>query len=294
MISVASLFVSDGPAPGAPPVAAALERLTVLPGVPEAIDAAREACTQLRWHPALRRRSKEAGAEAAIRAARCSAALEGARFPVALVRDVARGAGHFPADASGRLALGAVRVLSQAEALGPQLSRTPGQVLARLHVAAAAGLLPQEALGRPRTGSEQPGDGIGEPDDAPCGPALTARMAGIIELICAPSSAPALLVAALVHAEVVTARPFLAGNGVVARALARLIIIQRGLDPIGVVVWEAAHLDAGPAYGRSLISYGSGRPEGLVLWVQHCGDAVVAGASEGQAICDAILAGRLT
>jgi hypothetical protein len=273
--------------------AAALERLAAVPGISEAIDAARAACTQVRWHPALRRRGSQARAEATIRAARCSAALEGARYPLDLVRDVARGAGRFPDDASGRLALGALRVLSQAEALGPQLTRSPAQVLAGLHTAAAAGLLPQEALGRPRTGSEEPGDGIGETSDAPYGRALTARMAGIMDLLSAPPSRPALLVAALVHAEVLSARPFLAGNGLVARALAHAVVIERGLDPVGVVVWEAAHLDAGPAYGRSLIAYASGRPEGVVQWVKHCSDAIVKGASEGQAICDAVVAGRL-
>jgi hypothetical protein len=285
---------ADGDQRGASDIGAALERLAALPGMAQASEAAREACTQLRWHPALRRRTKEARAEATIRAARCSAALEGARYPVDLVRDVARGAGHFPDDASGRLALGAVRVLSQAEQLAPLLDRSPAQVLAGLHTAAAAGLLPQEALGRPRRPGEEPGDGIGEPVTAPSGAALTARVDGIIELLAAPASAPALLVAALVHAEVLSARPFLAGNGLVARALARTVIIQRGLDPMGAVVWEAAHLDAGPGYGRALIGYTTGRPEGLVAWVQHCGEAIVSGAGEGSAICDSILAGRLT
>jgi len=277
-----------------PSLGAALDRLAALPGMDEATTAAREACTQLRWHPALRRRTKEARAEATIRSARCSAALEGARYPVDLVRDVARGAAQFPDDASGRLALGAVRVLSQAEAMGPLLERSPAQVLAGLHTAAAAGLLAPDQLGRPRTASELPGDGIGEPHDAPSGAALIARVTGIVDLLGAPASSPALLVAALVHAEVLSARPFLAGNGLVARALAHAVIIQRGLDPMGVVVWEAAHLDAGPGYGRALIGYASGRPEGLVEWVRHCSDAIVAGAGEGAAICDAILAGRLT
>lgn len=293
--SVASPLVSNsGPAAAVGQAAAALDRLATLPGIPEATQAAREACTQVRWHPALRRRSREARAEATIRAARSSAALEGARFPIDLVRDVARGAGRFPDDASGRLAMGAVRVLSQADVLGPQLGRSPAQVLAGLHTAAAAGLLPEQELGRPRTGSQQPGDGIGDPNDAPYGRAVSARMSGIMDLLLAPASAPALLVAALVHAEVLSARPFLAGNGVVARALARAVMVERGLDPTGVVVWEAAHLDAGPAYGRNLIAYASGRPGGLVQWVQHCSGAIVQGAGEGQMICDAILAGRLS
>jgi hypothetical protein len=258
-----------------------------------AIDAAREACTQLRWHPALRRRTAEARAEATIRSARCSAALEGARYPVPLIRDVARGAASLPDDASGHLAQGALRVLSSARELEATLASSPAQALARLHVAAAAGLLPEAGLGRPRQGLELPGDGVGEPSQAPVGAALGARLSGITDLLAAPPETPALVVAALVQAEILTARPFAAGNGLVARAAAHAVIIGRGLDPMGIVVWEAAHLDAGPAYFQGLLGYASGRPEAVADWLIQCADAVVKGAGEGQLICDAVLAGRV-
>ncbi|WP_460459902.1 hypothetical protein [Angustibacter peucedani] len=52
-----------------------LQQLVDLPGVAEAVDAAREACTQLRWHQALRRRTDEARAETTARAARATAEL---------------------------------------------------------------------------------------------------------------------------------------------------------------------------------------------------------------------------
>jgi Fic family protein len=272
----------------------ALAQLVTLPGVGEAVQAAREACTALRWHEALRRRGAEARAEATIRAARCSAALEGARYPVPLIRDVARGATELPDDASGRLAAGALRVLSEARELETTIAGSPAQALARLHVVAAAGLLPPEQLGRPRQGLEPPGDGIGEPAQAPTGSALAARLTGIGDLLAAPATAPALVVAALAHAELITARPFAAGNGLVARAASRAVIVGRGLDPMGVVVWEAAHLDAGPGYAQALLGYASGRPDGVAAWLIHCADAVVKGAGEGKTICDAVLAGRLT
>src|ERR671932_458309 len=105
-------------------VAAALERLAALPRGPEAVDEARGACTQLRWHPALRRR-----------------------------------AAAFPPDASGRAALGVLRAHAEAEVLAPGWEQAPLQVLARLHVVAAAGLVPDAALGRPRQPGEDPGDG---------------------------------------------------------------------------------------------------------------------------------------
>ena len=274
-------------------IAEQLTWIAGMPGVDDAVQAAREACTALRWHPALRKRTAEARAVATIRAARCSAALEGARYPVSLIRDVARGAATLPDDASGRLAGGALRALSQARELEKTIAGAPSQALARLHVAAAAGLLPDAELGRPRVGGQPPGDGVGDPNQAPIGTALNARLAGISDLLAAPAQAPALIVAALVHAEVITARPFSAGNGVVARAVARTVVIGRGLDPMGVVVWEAAHLDAGPGYVQALLGYASGRPDGVAGWLIHCADAVVKGAGEGQLICDAVLAGRV-
>src|SRR4051812_47492686 len=172
-------------------IAEQLTWIAGMPGVEEAVQAARTACTELRWHPALRKRTAEARAEATIRAARCSAALEGARYPVPLIRDVARGAATLPDDASGRLAAGVLRALSQARELEKTIATAPGQALARLHMAAVAGLVPEDELGRPRSGPQPPGDGIGEPAQAPTGSALAARLAGISDLLAAPAPAPA-------------------------------------------------------------------------------------------------------
>jgi Fic family protein len=267
-----------------------LAALRTAPGVEATIAAAREACTELRWHPALRRRSEEARAEAGVRAARGSAALEGARYPVDLLRDAARGAAALPDDASGRSAAGALRAITVAREVERTVRSAPAQALARLHLAATAGLLPPDEAGRPRTDGP-PRDGFGDP--APVGPALAARLEGLSALLGAPDETPALLVAALAHAEVLAVRPFRAGNGVVARALARAVLVGRGLDPTGVVVWEAAHLAAGPRYREALLGYASGRAEGVAAWLVHCGEAVVAGAGEGRAVADAVLAGRL-
>ena len=279
--------------------AAALERLAALPGVPEAIDAAREACTQLRWHPALRRRGPEARAEAGIRAVRASAALAGARLPVDLVRDVARGAAAFPPDPSGRAALGVLRAHAEAETLAPGWERAPLQVLARLHVAAAAGLVPDDALGRPRLPGEVPGDGADllRPDGTPL-PAedaaeLPGRLAALADLVATPASVPALVVAALAHAEIATLRPFVAANGVVARAVCRALVVGRGLDPTGVAVWEAALLAAGPPFPLALAGYAAGSADGVRTWLLLFAGAVSEGAGEGRAVADAVLAGRL-
>jgi hypothetical protein len=89
-------------------------------------------------------------------------------------------------------------------------------------------------------------------------------------------------------------RPFVVGNGVVARALFRAIVVGRGLDPTGVAVPEAACAARGlPAYAAALNAYVTGTPDGLAQWLRYCAEAVQAGAAEGASVADAVLAGRL-
>lgn len=277
----------------------ALERIAALPGVAEAVDEAREACSRLRWHPALRRRTEEARTEAGIRAVRSSAALAGARLPLDLVRDVARGAATFPADAAGRTALGVLRAHAEADALPAGWERAPMQALARLHLVAAAGLVPDDALGRPRRAGEAPGDGAdlltasGAPLSAPDAAEIAGRLAALSDLLTAPASVPALVVAGLAHAEIATLRPFVTANGAVARAVCRALVVGRGLDPTGVVVWEAGLLAAGPPYPLALAGYGQGSAEGIASWLVLFARAVVDGADEGSRVADAVLTGRL-
>ncbi len=265
-----------------------------LPGVADAVATAREACTQLRWHGALRRRTSWAAAETTARAARASAVMEGAELPLDLVRDVLRGARLAPADAVGRTVSGAVRATVEAGALGDAVRRSPLRALARLHTAAAAGLLPDEQLGRPRAAGEQPRDLAG-PGEAPGGAGLRARLDGLTGLMSAPAEVPALIVAGLVHAEVLAIRPFVVGNGVVARALFRAAVVGRGLDPTAVAVPEAGFEQLGlPAYATAVTAYATGTPEGVAAWLVHCAEAVRLGAVAGEAVADAVLAGRLT
>src|SRR5919206_414051 len=85
------------------------------------------------------------------------------------VRLPAGDARSFPPDAAGRVAQGVLRAHAEAEALPPGWERAPLQALARLHVVAAAGFVPDAALGRPRLAGEAPGDGADllRPDGTP-------------------------------------------------------------------------------------------------------------------------------
>ncbi|GAB3073100.1 Fic family protein [Phycicoccus sp. Root563] len=282
-----------------PDAVASLRALAELPGVPERISAAREACERLRWHEALRRRIPEASAESRVRGAQASAALEGATVPLELVRDVMRGAAAWPLepDPVERVARGVVQATAESEHVRSLVATAPLQALARLHVAAASGLVEDAQLGRPRLHGEDCEELV-DLGPAPSAAALRARLDGVVGLLAAGAKGaqvPALVVAAVVHAEVATMRPFVRGNGVVARALERAVVQALGLDPTGVAVTEAGHAaQGGPAYLGALAAYGTGTREGVGLWLEHCAAALVAGAEQGEQVCDAVRAGRLS
>lgn len=279
-----------------PTLAESLSALAGLPGVGEAMDTAREACTRLRWHEALRRRIPQAAAESRVRGARASALLDGAEVGLDRVRDLMRGAASWPEplDPVEQVLRGAVQATAETEHVKSLLLTAPSQALARLHTAAAADLLPAAQLGRPRLEGEACREltDLGTPPDAA---AVSQRLSGITDLVRAASSAPALVVAAVVHAEIATVRPFVRGNGLVARAVERAIIAASGLDPTGVAVPEVGHgSEGGAAYIGALAAYGSGSRQGVALWLEHCAQALVAAAQEGNRIADAVRAGRLT
>lgn len=271
-----------------------LAGLAGLPGVAAAVDAARTACEELRWHEAFRRRWREVRAEAGLRAAAASAALDGAPVGVEALRGWATGT-TAPRGAVDAVAAGALRAHGVVEAQLPDLGARGGaagpplpQVLARLHAAAAADLLPPEEVGRPRTGA--PGDlrGLGVP---PPPDVAAARVAGVLR-DAAATRAPALVVVAVVHAELLTARPFTTANGVVARAAARVLATRTGLDPTGTVLPEVAWAAAPAAYLAAAARYATGDPAGVAAWVVATAAAVTQGAAAARGVADEVLAGR--
>lgn len=282
-------------------VQAQVASLLALPGVGEAVEAARTACTELRWHQALRRRIPEAAAESRVRGAAATALLEGSepagsQGTVRLVRDIVRGAVSWPdePDPVERVLKAAVQVTAATEAVSARSLASPAQVLARLHVAATADLLPATQVGRPRRAGEQCTEfpDLGEPLP---GEQLASRLEQVYSLLgTLQRGGSAMVVAALVHAELMTIRPFVSGNGLVARALERVVHRVGGLDPTGVAVPELGHArKVGADYRGALTAYGQGGPEGVRLWLLQCAEATVTGAEAGSAIADAVLAGRL-
>jgi len=275
-----------------------LVSLSALPGVAEATDAARRACTQLRWHAGLRRRipAAAAAAESRVRGARASAALDGAEMDLGQVRDLMCGARAWPpgSDPLEAMVHAAVRATAETEHIRAMVVTAPSQALARVHAAAAGHLLPEPQVGRPRQAGEVSRE-FSDLGPSPDEVVVRQRLAGIVELLLCAKDSPAVVVAALVHAEIATLRPFVRGNGLVARAMERAIVQASGLDPTGVAVVELGHgVGGGAAYLGALAAYGTGSPRGVALWITHCAEAIVAGADEGGRIADAVLLGRLT
>ncbi len=100
------------------------------------------------------------------------------------------------------------------------------------------------------------------------------RSAGVLT---SPTKAP-LVVAAVVHGELLTLRPFGWGDGLVARAAQRLTLVSRGLDPKSLVAPEVGHLELEDEYSSALRDYASGTPEGVARWIVHCSSAIAAAA----------------
>ncbi len=285
-----------------------LAALADLPGIRDKADAVREACTRLRFHEALRRRIPEAAAESRVRGARASAVLDGVDYPLDLVRELTTGTRPWPDDLSPDLATlkGAIAATAESERVASIVRTAPLQALARLHVAAASPFVPSgdtddtdntDTLGRPRIAGEDTSEFV-DLGPAPDAAEVSQRLTQLADLIVAASQAtnrvPAVVISSIVHGEVIAIRPFAHGNGLVARALERALIQALGLDPTGVAVPEAGHVENGAVtYTGSSAAYGKGTAAGVGLWLGQAADAVLKGVAEGERICDAVRAGRL-
>ena len=224
--------------------------LVSLEGVPSAYAAARDGIDVVLRDRGLRRTSPETTAESLLRGAHASAVLEGSGSSLTEVRE---GAG----DAVAR---DAVRLSTELLGLIPTVRTSPLQAFARLHAVVASGTLEPERLGRPRdAGSAE-------------------RLRDIAALVTARTDAPALMLAAVVHADLVSTAPFASHNGIVARAAERLLLAARGVDEKSLVVPEAAHLALRPAYESNLRGYAGGTQAGVHAWLLYAAEAYAAAA----------------
>src|SRR6478752_3752463 len=261
-----------------------LAPLLTLPGVEEAVASSRAAVDALLKHNALRRQRLVVATEAALRSARASAALDGADIDLERLRSGSVRRNH----AGSGVVNGSLRVSTELGSLVSVWKRAPLQALARLHLLAAADLVDdEETLGRPRV-DDQAGDplGLGAAPDAGI---VANRLELLNRTVLASSDVPALVVAAVVHGELLLLRPFGKADGVVARGAARLVTSELGLDPDRLSVPEGGHLALGRrAYVDALRGFAGGSAGGVATWIVHCGKAYEAGAHEMTTVADTL------
>jgi hypothetical protein len=255
-------------------------QVAALRGVADAVLSARAAVDLLLGHRVLRRRSAEVAAECALRGARASAALDGRSVALEDVR----------AGVDDPVLQGALRVSAELGAFAETWRQAPRQVLARLHALAAAGTADVARLGRPRTAGQDVRDPL-DLGPAPAPGEVSARLHTLMELLMGDTEAPALVVGAVVHGELLALRPFGGADGIVARAAQRVTFIARGLDPKALVAPEVGHAELRDDYVAALRGYLAGTATGVADWVRHCADAVSAAARDSMALCEALQRG---
>jgi len=223
--------------------------LSSLEGVPSGFAAARDGVDALLRDRGLRRTTPEQTAESLLRGAHASAVLEGSGSTLDQVRN---GGGDEVAQA-------ALRVSAELLSLVPVLARSPLQAFARLHALAGSGAVEDDRLGRPVEA------------------AAAERLATLAQTLLA-TTAPAMLVAAVAHAELAVVSPFASHNGIVARAVERLLLVARGVDPASLVVPEAGHLALRQEYESNLRGYRDGGRAGMHAWLLYAAEAYARGA----------------
>lgn len=239
-----------------------LAPLLALTDVAPALVAARTAVDAALRHPALRRSGGAVATEVGLRSAVASAALEGHGYDLEAAR-----AGVV----TDPVLQGALRVSAALSGLAPRWASAPRQVLARLHVLAARGVVDEAELGRPAAGTQ-----------------TGARLDALVALLTGENTAPALLRAAVVHAELLALRAFAGPNGVLARAAGRLTLLTSGLDARGVLAIEVGHLARQPEYVGAAAAFATGTPDGVRAWLKHYAAAAELAAAELTAVADAL------
>jgi len=234
-----------------------LATLNNLTGIESAVNDARSAVDGAYKHPALRRKGGLVAAEVSLRSAVASASLEAFRgYPLEEVRS---------GTVLDAVVQGSLRIHSSLPSLAERWESAPAQVLARLHVLGATGIVESGSLGRPAV-----------PLDRVC------------SYIVARSGDP-LLRAAVVHGEMLALNPFPGVNGLIARAAARLTLVASGFDPRGLVLAEEIHRSREPEYRGSSLAFATGTPDGIRSWLKHCALAAALGAESVASVAEVVV-----
>jgi len=242
-----------------------LGALAGYPVTAAALDAARTEVDALLWRRDVRAAAAEVALASIERGGRDSAAIDGA--DVVVVDD----------SPMGRVLDAALRLTAAVPGQVDVFATAPLQALAYLHALTAHGFVSENELGRPRAA-----DVADDPLSLgvlPPAQVAADRLAALADLLTTPTAAPALLLAAVAHAELAVLRPFAWGSGLLSRAVVRLVMAAKGVDPSLFSIPERGMVELGrPAYVKALRSYSSGTPAGVSEFIVWHSTAVAAGA----------------
>lgn len=242
-----------------------LAALAADPATAEILAAARAEIDALLWRRDIRSNAVEVAASSAERGARDSAAIDGA--DLAAIDD----------SPMGRVLAAAIRLTAAVPGQVEVFATSPLQSLAHLHALTATGFVPNDELGRPRAG-ERADDPLNL-GALPPADIASERLSLLARTLTTPTEAPALLVAAIAHAELAVVRPFTWGSDLVARAAVRLVMAGRGVDPSLFSIPEHGMFEMGrPAYVRALQGYTTGTREGVLAFISWHTTACAMGA----------------
>ena len=244
-----------------------LQLLDVNP-IADAVKSALKSIDELNWNRSYRNRTELVPMARRV-GAYASAAIEGAAMPA--------DPNHNPDDSPmGILSQSALGVTAEVEFQLKTFLKTPYQSWARLHSFIELG----DDRGRPRTNNDVVDSlHIGQPIDSTL---IESRMNDLVSLV-QNSKAPAVLIAAILHAELATISPFAKGSQMIARATSRMYLQAKQIDQLQLVMPEYGFYKIGRAkYARALIAYKTGTIAGVTEWVQIHSNALEIGATSGE------------
>lgn len=244
-----------------------LQYLAAVPAIAEICNAARKNIDDIQWNRDLRKQDDSFTTYIRRMSGYATAALDGAVMADDPMREP-------DSSAMGDLANHGLAITAAADLEANTFMQSPMQVWARLH-----SIIDQSAeRGRPRTSDDAQ-------DPLHLGPEIPAevmqeRLTQLAHIVTS-TSAPAVLVSAIVHAEIATLRPFTHGSYLVARACVRMILAGKHVDEKVLSSPEFGMYRLGrSAYVSALRAYSSGTVEGiteLVQWHAASLDAGIAG-----------------
>lgn len=284
MTKVRTVTVDFSAETSTPPIEVLLEA-SRLPKVAAGMRRAHEALAALRFHEGLRRRWAEARAESALREATGVALSEGIRITVGDLRAYSLSEEDTdPQDPGTALARGIWRAQWNLASTFPPLNAPTPHVerprplpalLAGIHRDICSGLV---AAGHLNTSTVA----------VPASPEAVSSLATLLA-----AQLPVPVCAAEIVARFHTSTLFVPASGAVGWALARHVLVTRGVDPSGVAVVSASSARDPYSMAAGLDAWRSRTVNGVGQWLLHYADSLVEGAHEGEDVALRIQAGRI-